>query len=37
MPHLYASIIIIAVPVVIFYMFMQDKIVEGMSMGGLKQ
>lgn len=37
MPHLYASIIIIAVPVVIFYMFMQDKIVAGMSMGGLKQ
>lgn len=37
MPHLYASIIIIAIPVVIFYMIMQDKIVEGMCMGGLKQ
>lgn len=37
LPHLYASIVIIAIPVVVFYMFMQDKIVEGMSLGGLKE
>ena len=29
LPHLYASIVIIAIPVVVFYMFMQDKIVPG--------
>ncbi|MSC83771.1 carbohydrate ABC transporter permease [Eubacterium sp. am_0171] len=37
LPHLFASIVIIAIPVIVFYMFMQDKIVEGMSMGGLKE
>lgn len=37
LPHLYASIVIIAIPVIVFYMFMQDKIVEGMSLGGLKE
>ncbi len=37
LPHLYASIVIIAIPVVVFYIIMQDKIVEGMSIGGLKE
>lgn len=33
---LYASIVIIGIPVVIFYFFMQDKIMEGMTMGSVK-
>jgi ABC-type glycerol-3-phosphate transport system permease component len=37
LPPLYASIIIIAIPVVIFYIVMQDKIIQGMSLGGLKE
>lgn len=37
LPPLYASIIIIAVPVIIFYMLMQDKIIKGMSLGGVKE
>lgn len=37
LPPLYASIISIAVPVVLFYMLMQDKIIKGMSMGGIKE
>lgn len=37
LPPLYASIIILVVPVVIFYMIWQDKIIEGMTMGGIKE
>ena len=33
---LYSSIVIIGIPVVIFYFFMQDKIMEGMTMGSIK-
>lgn len=33
---LYAAIVIIGIPVVIFYFFMQDKIMEGMTMGSVK-
>lgn len=37
LPPLYASIIIIAVPVIIFYILMQDKIIKGMTLGGIKE
>jgi raffinose/stachyose/melibiose transport system permease protein len=37
LPPLYASIILIAVPVVVFYIFMQDKIIKGMTLGGIKE
>lgn len=37
LPPLYASIIVIAVPVIIFYILMQDKIIKGMTLGGIKE
>jgi ABC-type glycerol-3-phosphate transport system permease component len=37
LPPLYASIIVIAVPVIIFYIVMQDKIIKGMTLGGIKE
>lgn len=36
MGPLYASIILIAVPIIIFYMALQDKIIKGLTLGGVK-